>query len=331
MESSTLQTHPALFNGDVLFLVFSFLDAKDLLIAAQVCQQWRDVASTQGIWDELCEKLWSDKVYVPEQIKKLRKTKAKEAYLTSIKDSKRCIITNEELCSFEWNHRMKLTAGEMWMQTDPWWNRQPPRRNKFFMDNTVASYTEVDGEVKFNKVGKWRFIGNCNDLGERAVTETSGGYLRLHIAPIGREVPTQIFFRHNNWGFYTESCWSMSTGFPMPAKGEDPSLEDENLKITVEDFWPEAQAYNLGLPLPEEVNFAPFDSDSDNDSDNGDGDDGEGEGDADIDHDMDVDDADNAAVNPHNLNVPLPDGAQNLMGPMESENRGAIEGSSKRE
>ena len=36
------------------------------------------------------------------------------------------------------------------------------------------------------------------------------------------------------WGFILESCWTLRTNFPMPARGEASRLEDDQLPITVD-------------------------------------------------------------------------------------------------
>ena len=51
---------------------------------------------------------------------------------------------------------------------------------------------------------------------------------------LGRETPTKVVARHPNWGFIMDGCWSVACSFPLPPRGEDPSLEDAALPITVD-------------------------------------------------------------------------------------------------
>jgi hypothetical protein len=66
-------------------------------------------------------------------------------------------------------------------------------------------------------------------------------------------VPTKVVARHENWGFLMDACWSISASFPLPHEGEDESLEDEALPMTVEAQREEALAYNYGMPMPNAV------------------------------------------------------------------------------
>ena len=55
-----------------------------------------------------------------------------------------------------------------------------------------------------------------------------------------------------NWGFYLVSCWCVYTSFEMPrryAEQPDPELEEDHLKITVEDQWTEvSEQHYAGTP-----------------------------------------------------------------------------------
>lgn len=49
------------------------------------------------------------------------------------------IRVQEELCSFDWNFRFKEAAGEHWIESDPWWNGQPPPVLRFLPSGTHSS------------------------------------------------------------------------------------------------------------------------------------------------------------------------------------------------
>jgi len=79
----------------------------------------------------------------------------------------------------------------------------------------------------------------------------AGKYLRWQPEEEKSEVPTAFVYRDaSTWGFILDSCWYVQTSFPMPNQGENLSLEDAALPTTVDMQHVEAQAYNLGLPLP---------------------------------------------------------------------------------
>ena len=46
---------------------------------------------------------------------------ARKSFFSALKDSKRTLITKEELCSFVWSFRFKRAAGKSWTSTDPYW------------------------------------------------------------------------------------------------------------------------------------------------------------------------------------------------------------------
>jgi len=58
--------------------------------------------------------------------------------------------------------------------------------------------------------------------------------------------------RFKNWGFIMQSCWALCTSFPLPPKGENKELEDDNLdvlNVTFDIQRSEALSYNAGLPM----------------------------------------------------------------------------------
>jgi len=59
--------------------------------------------------------------------------------------------------------------------------------------------------------------------------------------------PYLVFRDERNWGFILESCWTVHTSFPMPARGEDAYLEDENLHVQANDQAFECFLYNSSM------------------------------------------------------------------------------------
>jgi hypothetical protein len=106
--------------------------------------------------------LWSDKVYVPERFVQ-KVDGSKHAYWNSIKDSTRTSITEEELCSFVWSFRFKESAGQYWLEDDPWWHNKPATRMVFSSkpDRVVSILDEhVLGAVR----RRWRFQHDTRGL-----------------------------------------------------------------------------------------------------------------------------------------------------------------------
>ena len=90
----------------------------------------KQASERYSVWAELCERLWRDKVYVPERFRHslrggeapaggLEPDRALRAYRESLADARRTWITSEELCGFAWSSRVKGWAGEDWTHTDP--------------------------------------------------------------------------------------------------------------------------------------------------------------------------------------------------------------------
>ncbi|CAK0812673.1 unnamed protein product [Prorocentrum cordatum] len=80
-----------------------------------------------------------------------------------------------------------------------------------------------------------------------------GSYIRGRPRRGMRETPTKVVFRHpETWGFVLDSCWAVHTSWPLPRRGQDPSLEDSALPMTVENMHSEAQRYNRGQQIDPE-------------------------------------------------------------------------------
>lgn len=248
------ECHRALFIEDILFHIFQYFhSAQDLGRCAQVSRLWKQVAYSNSIWDMQCERLWTDKVYVPDQFIAQRKQKdARGAYRDSLADSTRRYITRDEMDKFNWDVRMKASAGIQWIALDPWWGNRPAFQARYNADGSTAN-SFGGHELRFQ--GSWRFVDRCAQE-YKECDESKGYFLRLHLTGIGREVPTKAIYRYKNWGFIQDSCWSVSTSFRMPPQGEAPDLEDGALEMTVENQWMEALAYNNGLDVEDLYNMS---------------------------------------------------------------------------
>ncbi|KAA8492791.1 hypothetical protein FVE85_9063 [Porphyridium purpureum] len=216
---------------EVLVQVFAAcgpdVEAFALRTAALVCKAWHAASRSNLLWKELCAKLWSDKVYIKDAI---RGRPPMDAYRESLADSKREYLELDELVGFEWSFRFKAAAGEHWVETDPWWQEDGEAvRVKFGRDGRVMGR----GQVHVTQQFRWRFVESSCGMVRR-----KGSFIRVN------EFPCYIVSRHPNWGFILQSCWVLHTSFPMPHRGTDAFLEDENLTVTVEQQKDEANEYN---------------------------------------------------------------------------------------
>ncbi|KXS10617.1 hypothetical protein M427DRAFT_467474 [Gonapodya prolifera JEL478] len=160
-------------------------DAVSLLRCSWVSRAWRAFATEKVLWSALCDMLWEGKVFVPEKFRELRDSDPRRAYVESLIDSRRFIITKEELLFLPWHFRFKSSAGEHFTDEDPWWNHLPPRVRRFLPDHTIEGLA-VPG-------WKWRFV------------DTSGGVRgpRGAFVRVGR-TPASVLSRHR-WVFKLET------------------------------------------------------------------------------------------------------------------------------
>ena len=113
---------------EILPIIFMQLCShRSLAVCAEVCKLWRKAANHDGVWQDLCIKLWADKAYVPSSFRSLLGTgRSKEAFIGSLHDSKRTSITEEELSSYRFYFRFKRVAGTYWTEKDPFWSQNEP-------------------------------------------------------------------------------------------------------------------------------------------------------------------------------------------------------------
>lgn len=90
----------------------------------------------------------------------------------------------------------------------------------------------------------------CNDsINYKDIKSISGNAIQLTVNRV--KVPTYSVFPSptNNGGWILESCWGLYTSFPMPLIHEATELEDNNLKVTVDDQETEIDFYNHQIIL----------------------------------------------------------------------------------
>ncbi|KAI9023925.1 hypothetical protein DFJ74DRAFT_705667 [Hyaloraphidium curvatum] len=228
-----MPTDPALaFPIEVFLHMLTFLATPPALATcSRVSRAWH-VASNDGrLWSFVTRNLWSDKTYVPQRFRDMLEAgDPKEAYKLSLEDSTRDTITAEEMCSFTWQWRFKEVAGPHFTDDDPWFRGLPPRERKYHPDGRVT------GPYAMNDT-RWRFVRSA----EGRVGEI-GRFIRVW------NTPAAVVGRHSkHWGFFLQSCWHLSTAFPLPKRGEDPEMDDENLAVTTQTQKYEVLCYNTGI------------------------------------------------------------------------------------
>ena len=92
------------------------LQPVEILRVGMSCSTLQSAASEEALWRDLCQALWAKKVYVPAAIRHMSSAqqRSKRAYFLAIADSKRTVITMEEMCRFDWSFRFAKIAGEDW-------------------------------------------------------------------------------------------------------------------------------------------------------------------------------------------------------------------------
>eukprot|EP00808_Paulinella_micropora_P000737 g21079.t1 len=204
-------------DEDILLSSCAFLSAEELRACLSVSKTWHNAASDSSVWRPLTEKLWQDKLYLPEKFVQLAKEgRYLEAYRGSLLDSKRKHLNAADLKSITWSFRFKSGAGESWTKEDPWWKGQEAKTVRFGSDG-VANFISPE----FSRFGEWQII----DLGE------DGVFVKLDNHPsylVTRDEAT--------WAFVMQSYFTFWTSWRMPRKGQAPQLEDSQLEQVLTDF-----------------------------------------------------------------------------------------------
>lgn len=98
-----------------------FLDGADIARCGAANRFLYNAASNEGVWQAVRDRLWDDKVFIPESARALR---AKDGYVASLRDSTRTWLDLDELTSLSWWFRFKQQAGEAWTTQDPWYRNE---------------------------------------------------------------------------------------------------------------------------------------------------------------------------------------------------------------
>ncbi|PRP79899.1 hypothetical protein PROFUN_12388 [Planoprotostelium fungivorum] len=228
--NNTLDPSEAL-PAEVFVHILTWLKEKDIRSCSQVNTIWRSATTEHAIWQNLCDQLWDDKVYVPKEYREMRMTDPYNAYKESIKDSTRDTITEEELLEFEWFFRFKEDPGAWYSDGDPWIQGRTPSMHKYQKGGGIRIEGDFSGAAPNRR--KWRWLED-EEL-ER------GSWVQIC------HYPSYKIFRTSNWGWMQQSELAILLSFPMPLRGacEGEEYEDDNLPPIPE--LPRFRNHPLGL------------------------------------------------------------------------------------
>ncbi|PRP84998.1 hypothetical protein PROFUN_07286 [Planoprotostelium fungivorum] len=203
-------------------IVLGYLDESDIRTCSMVNSSWRSAAESIHIWQEQCDRLWIDKVYVPQKYLDMKWTDPKEAYFQSIKDSKRDVITQEELLGFDWQFRFKESPGAWYSESDPWFHGRAPSTHKYQDGGAIKISGEYSGFAPEQR--RWRWMDDISG-------DDRGGWIQIC------HYPAYKVFRTNNWGWMQQSELALLVSFPLPPRGACKELEDEALPEVPDRLW----------------------------------------------------------------------------------------------
>jgi hypothetical protein len=185
-------------HSEITFNVLTQLaDHKNLSLCCRVSKPWNRMSSLNCLWEDQCRKLWSKKVYVPEQYRTLlAQGKARNALKGSILDSKRTEITMEEFSEMPFFFRFKKAAGRYWTDMDPYWQNEEPICMRFSKNGPIDGLPEV----------QWKFVVS---EGETCLVSRNS---QIHVAVNDTCVLVYEVSRHSNWGFVIQ----VFAGVPLP-------------------------------------------------------------------------------------------------------------------
>jgi hypothetical protein len=149
-------------------------------------------------------------------------------------DRKRNILTEDELCSFDWNIRVKEDGPLGYLaHNDPWWSPELLHGAAPAPTTTIINFYK-DGSLKFHLNGPSPFEMLRNEGAQEAVNSYSLSTYSLppHVY-LSFGVKEYIARHPTNWGFVLQSPGSVWTSFRMPARNDDPALEDGTVESLV--------------------------------------------------------------------------------------------------
>ena len=154
-----------------------------------------------NLWDDLCKRVWAEKVYIPQVSRELHSCgQSRHAFALALRDSTRTAITLEELTSIEFSFRFKELAGKYWTDRDPYWQSNSPLRIRFTAEGLVEGFPWESLEMR------WRFVDETG-----TTVMGSGSFMRVSVNR--RDVPTYMVSRHGNWGFIIQVFELYSFGY----------------------------------------------------------------------------------------------------------------------
>lgn len=180
---------------EIISIIFMQLCShRCVVVCSETCKLWRMIANQDGIWKDLCIRLWADKAIVPDCFRSMPDIfRSKDAYIGSLLDSKRTSISIEELTTNKFYFRFKQVVGRYWIEQDPFWTKNDPLRISFRSDGFVNGFPWDALQMK------WHFVDD-----DGRTCQKNSSFMRVAIN--GRCVPTYMISRHSNWGIIIQVC-----------------------------------------------------------------------------------------------------------------------------
>lgn len=199
---------------DVVTKMLTFLDVTHLCRVSRVNCFMKSASSAEQLWEFHWQEDTKDKLHV------LRlDIPTKFALSHARQQSRRTWLSKVELTSLSWDFRFRKSAGNEWLDVDPYANGLEAAHVKFHADGS-AQFSGIPGLDEKDTMWTWARSG----AGKKG---PQGSFLKLTVD--GSPLPAYIVTRHSNWGFVLQNCWGVFISFLMPAAGADPSLEDDSL------------------------------------------------------------------------------------------------------
>ncbi|XP_024522344.1 uncharacterized protein LOC9643613 isoform X1 [Selaginella moellendorffii] len=208
-RSATVEDPFKLLGPDILHLVMVRLDALSLARCGVTSKDWKTLAHSDALWvskiaspystrdrREICASLWQGKRHIPAAALLPGLSKV-AAYGISMKDSKRCSITLEDLCQHGWEYRFKDTVPQYWLELDPSRRGEAPMQRFFHSD---GSQTAGPGDAVWG--GHESTFSIIQDEGQDHDSIARSNFVRIN------HWPRMVVSRTADWGWelHNEIC-----------------------------------------------------------------------------------------------------------------------------
>jgi hypothetical protein len=156
-------------------------------------------------------------------------------------DKDRNCLTEEDLCEYEWNIRVRGDGPlRSLVPTDPWWST-PNLNGSNEIEGVITTAPPIPGTtttLRFYKNGEFFIQANGPSFLESLIADQSDAYTYSleksgTILSLSIGVKEYVARHPGNWGFILQSQGTVWTNYPMPPKGVDLLLEDEHVSSLI--------------------------------------------------------------------------------------------------